>query len=77
MSDWGLPWEGGCRCGQVRDPRAAAARHGLPLHGLPADELQRLFAERRHPQRRVRVIQGEPVIGGLHGAAATISAPTA
>jgi hypothetical protein len=51
MTDWHLPWKGGCRCGATRIPRdeAADADHGLPLRGLPEDERRRLLPVGRRP----------------------------
>lgn len=65
----GLPVEGGCRCGQVRfrvsaAPLITAACHctgcqhmSSSAYSLTATVLTDAFA----------VLQGEPVIGGLHG----------
>ena len=46
MHDWRLPWDGRLplRAGAAPGDGAAARHHGLPLHGLPADERQRLLA---------------------------------
>lgn len=38
----------------VQGDQTAAAHHGLPLQGLPADEFERVLAERRDPRRRIR-----------------------
>lgn len=45
----------------------AAADDGLPLSRLPADDRERVFAQRGVPAAGFAVIEGEPVIGGLHG----------
>jgi hypothetical protein len=39
----------------------------VPLPGLPADERQRLFADRDDAVRGFRVTAGEPVRGGIKG----------
>ncbi|MDI1446678.1 GFA family protein [Polyangium sp. 6x1] len=70
MKDWKLPWEGGCRCGQVRlkitaPPLLTLACHckGCQRMSASAFSLGMLL-----PSDGFQVTQGEPVIGGLHGA---------
>ena len=69
MSDWNLPWEGGCRCGQVRfrisaPPLITMACHctGCQQMTASAFSLSVLL-----PKDGFEVTKGEPVIGGLHG----------
>lgn len=69
MSDWSLPLEAGCRCGQVRikisaPPLITMACHctGCQRMTASAFSLSVLF-----PKADFEVIKGEPVIGGLHG----------
>jgi hypothetical protein len=65
-----LPWEGGCRCGQVRIKVSAAPLLSMACH---CKGCQRMSASAFSlgvaiPSEGFAVIQGEPVIGGLHGA---------
>jgi hypothetical protein len=69
MSSDGLPLEGGCRCGQVRfkvskPPMLTMACHcrGCQQMTSSAYALTAVI-----PSEAFEVIQGEPVIGGLHG----------
>jgi hypothetical protein len=41
------------RADAAADQPEADPHHGLPLHGLSADDRQRLFLERRNPERRL------------------------
>jgi len=54
------------RSGSAEDQRQAAVDHGVPLHGLPEDVLERLFSA-AIPAAGFEVTRGEPVIGGIHG----------
>jgi hypothetical protein len=70
MSDWKLPWDGGCRCGQVRFRVGAAPLLTMACH---CRGCQRMSASAYSlsvaiPTEGFAVTQGEPVIGGLHGA---------
>jgi len=70
MRDWKLPWEGACRCGQVRvrvsaPPMMAGACHCTGCQRMSASAFSLSVAI---PAEGFAVIQGEPVIGGLHGA---------
>lgn len=69
MSDWKLPWDGGCRCGQVRirvsaPPLLAAACHCSGCQRMTASAYSLSLAV---PAEGFAVTAGEPVIGGLHG----------
>ena len=70
MSSSKLPWEGACRCGQVRvrvsaPPMMAGACHCAGCQRMSASAFSLSVAI---PADGFAVIQGEPVIGGLHGA---------
>jgi hypothetical protein len=70
MNAWNLPWEGGCRCGQVRlrigaPPIITMACHCTGCQRMSASAFSLSAAI---PSEGFAVIQGEPVIGGLHGA---------
>ena len=65
-----LPMEGGCRCGQVRfrisaPPLIAMACHCTGCQRMTASAFSLSAAI---PADSFEVTQGEPVIGGLHGA---------
>ena len=64
-----LPMEGGCRCGQVRfritaPPILTMACHCTGCQRMSASAFSLSAAI---PTQGFEVIQGEPVIGGLHG----------
>ncbi len=68
-ADWQLPWEGGCRCGQVRlritaAPLLAMACHCTGCQRMTASAFSLSLAI---PTPGFEVTAGEPVIGGLHG----------
>lgn len=69
MSEWNLPWEGGCRCGQVRmkitqPPLLTMACHCVGCQRMTASAFSlSMFL----PKDALEITQGEPVIGGLHG----------
>ena len=70
MADWNLPWDGGCRCGQVRFQVTAAPAMTMACH---CTGCQRMTAGAFSlsvltPAGGFAVTKGEPVIGGLHGA---------
>jgi hypothetical protein len=72
MSEWSLPWEGGCRCGEVRfvvsaPPLLTAACHCTGCQRMTASAFSLSVAI---PSEGFAVTRGEPVIGGLHGPAA-------
>jgi hypothetical protein len=69
MSDWNLPWEGGCRCGQVRmkisaPPLLTMACHCTGCQRMTGSAFSLSVAV---PSAGFEVARGEPVIGGLHG----------
>jgi len=69
MRDWKLPWEGQCRCGQVRfrvsaPPIVTMACHCTGCQRMSSSAFSLSVAI---PAQGFAVIQGEPVIGGLHG----------
>jgi len=69
MRDWKLPRDGGCRCGQVRfrvavPPIITMACHCTGCQRMAASAYSLSAAI---PSAGFSVIQGEPVIGGLHG----------
>ena len=70
MSQPTLPWTGGCRCGQVRlkvsaPPLLTMACHCTRCQKMSASAYSLSAAI---PSEGFEVTQGEPVIGGLHGA---------
>jgi hypothetical protein len=70
MSDWNLPWEGGCRCGRVRIRVAAPPILTMACHcnGCQRMSSSAFSLSAAIPSEGFLIIQGEPVIGGLHGA---------
>jgi hypothetical protein len=69
MDDWKLPWEGGCRCGEVRlkvtkPPLLAGACHCTGCQSMSASAFSLTVTL---PADGFEVTAGEPVIGGLHG----------
>jgi hypothetical protein len=69
MSDWKLPWEATCRCGGVRmrvtaPPLLSMACHCIGCQRMSASAFSLSLAV---PASGFEVIEGEPVIGGLHG----------
>jgi hypothetical protein len=68
--DWKLPREGGCRCGQVRmrvnaPPLVTMACHCTGCQKMSSSAFSLSAAI---PAEGFEVIQGKPVVGGLHGA---------
>ena len=68
-SDWKLPWEGGCRRGEVRlrvtkAPLLSFACHCSGCQKMSASAYSLTLTI---PADGFEVIAGEPVIGGLHG----------
>ena len=69
MSEWKLPWEGGCRCGQTRirvtaPPLLASACHCTGCQRMSASAFSLTLTLQREG---FEVSAGDPVIGGLHG----------
>lgn len=69
MNAWKLPWDGACRCGQVRirvsvPPLLTMACHCRGCQRMSASAYSLSAAI---PSQGFEVTQGEPVIGGLHG----------
>ena len=69
MRDWKLPWDAGCRCDRVRLRITAAPLITLCCH---CRGCQRMSASAYSlsvaiPAEGFSVVQGTPVIGGLHG----------
>ena len=67
MSDWKLPWEGGCRCGEVRlrvteTPLLASACHCLGCQRMTASAYALSLTL---PEAGLEITRGEPVRGGL------------
>jgi hypothetical protein len=72
MRDWNLPWDGGCRCGQLRlrvsaPPLLTMACHCTGCQRMTASAFSLSAAI---PSEGFAVTKGEPVIGGLHDPAA-------
>jgi hypothetical protein len=72
LSDREMPWDGGCRCGQVRfritaPPLLTMACHCTGCQRMTASAFSLSAAI---PSDGFEVTQGAPVIGGLHGDAA-------
>ena len=69
MDDWNLPWEGECRCGQVRfkvsvPPLLTMACHCRGEERMSASAFSLSIAI---PSVGFSILKGEPTIGGLHG----------
>jgi hypothetical protein len=67
--DWKLPCGGGCLCGQVRfqvtaPPLLTAACHCTGCQKLSASAYSLTISV---PSEGFHLIQGDPVLGGLHG----------
>ncbi len=74
-----LPWQGGCRCGQVRlqvtaPPLLTMACHCTGCQRMTASAFSLSIAL---PAEGLAVTRGEPVIGGLHGSPRHFSVPIA
>jgi hypothetical protein len=69
MNDWNLPWEGACRCGQVRIRISAPPLLTMACHcrGCQRMSASAYSLSAAIPAPGFAVTQGEPVIGGLHG----------
>jgi hypothetical protein len=69
MDDWKLPWEGGCRCGEVRvrvtrPPILTGACHCTGCQKMSASAFSLTVTI---PADGFEVTKGEPVLGGLRG----------
>ena len=69
MTDWKLPWEGGCMCGGVRFRVTGAPLLTLACHCRGCQKLtgSAFSLTVSAPSDGLAVTQGEPVLGGLHG----------
>ena len=70
MEDWNLPWDGGCRCGQVRlkvtkPPLLTGACHCTGCQTMSASAYSLTLTV---PADGFEVTKGEPVLGGLKSA---------
>ena len=76
MADRDLAQEGGCRCGQVRFRVGGAPLITMACHctGCQRMTASAYSLSALYPRESLEVVQGEPVIGGLHGATGTSSA---
>ena len=65
-----LPWEGGCRCGQVRVKVSAAPLLSMACHCTGCQRMtgSAYSLSLAIPEAGFAVTAGEPVAGGLHGA---------
>jgi hypothetical protein len=70
MSQPDLPWDGACRCGQVRVRITALPILSMACHCTGCQRMtgSAFSLSVAIPSTGVAVTQGEPVIGGLHGA---------
>lgn len=69
MTNWKLPWDGGCRCGKVRfrisaPPMMTGVCHCTGCQRMTASAFSTTIIV---PTDGFAVTEGEPVIGGLHG----------
>jgi len=69
MSENALPWEGGCRCGQVRLKISAKPLLTMACHctGCQKMSSSAYSLSAAIPAEGFEVTRGEPAIGGLHG----------
>jgi hypothetical protein len=77
MTDWKLPWSAACRCGGVRMRVTAPPLVTLACH---CKGCQRMTASAYSlslvlPSAGFEVVEGTPVIGGLHGASRHFHCP--
>lgn len=77
MSDWKLPWQGRCRCGQLRFTVSAPPLLTMACHctGCQRMSASAYSLSAAIPSQGFAVIQGEPVVGGLHGASQHMFCP--
>ena len=69
MTEWNLPWEGGCRCGQVRLKVSAPPLLTMACHCTGCQHMtgSAFSLSATIPTEGFSIVAGEPVIGGLHG----------
>jgi hypothetical protein len=69
MTAWNLPWEGGCRCGQVRLKISSPPLLTMACHcsGCQRMSSSAFSLSAAIPSDGFSVTEGAPVIGGLHG----------
>ena len=69
MDDWNLPWEGGCRCGEVRIRVSAPPLVTMACHCTGCQRMtgSAFSLSVGLPSEGFAVTRGAPVIGGLHG----------
>ncbi|HYE46243.1 MAG TPA: GFA family protein [Caulobacter sp.] len=77
MNSSTLPWTGGCRCGQIRftisaPPMLTMACHCKGCQRMTAGPYSLSLAV---PSAGFEVTEGQPVIGGLHGATSHFHCP--
>lgn len=77
MRDWKLPWQGGCRCGKIRFTISAPPLLTMACHctGCQRMSASAFSLSAAIPSQGFSVIQGEPVVGGLHGASKHMFCP--
>ena len=77
MADWKLPREGGCRCGQVRIRVSAPPLVTMACHctGCQKMSSSAFSLSAAIPAEGFAVTEGEPVVGGLHGASKHMFCP--
>jgi len=75
MSERALPVEGSCRCGQVRVRISAPPMLSMACHcaGCQKMTASAFALTATIPAAGFEVIQGEPVVGGLHARRPTIT----
>lgn len=69
MDEWKLPWTGGCRCGRLRfeitaSPLLSSVCHCRGCQRMSASAFSTTLTI---PTAGFRLVEGDPVIGGLHG----------
>jgi hypothetical protein len=78
MQDWMLPRDGGCRCGRVRVRITAPPLITMACHcrGCQRMSASAFSLSAAIPSEGFAVTAGEPVIGGLRGAARHFFCPS-
>ena len=69
MNGWKLPWRGGCRCGRLRFEASAPPLLTMACHCAGCQRMtgSAFSLSVAIPTQGFSIIEGEPVIGGLHG----------